>query len=364
MFVDNTVRELSGGCTEYSQAVGGRPASRAVRRHLELTQTMGLDYKVEASELCARLADAHATAGEIAALSGNRSASDRPAAVEPIPLQFVEADASKATRFGDVLISHAISCISQPIFDRSVILIDEVDEIAGVTRGLVLNAPGGTSLRQLLLRWPQAEKQDWVRSLGPLLDLEVYGGGPVMSKYLSESVTWLHTYGDQVAGAREVAPSLWIGGDLNELAARVAATTAQAQDAASRILPSIWPVVGFAGWAAPQLANEIERGVWIRGRAATSALGRVCLTADSIAAWRAAMRGVGLPQLADFPRSAAVDSRLLKLVETHHKRLMSEDMGSPKSESPDKSSTTGTSRASQVGRGQGRSRSGVQLKGR
>lgn len=362
-FVDDVVRELSGGCTEFSQAVGGRPAARAIRRHHELVNCMGLDYEAEATEICSRLQAAHHVACEIQEISKTVPPRRTPA-IEPVPLQLIEASKGKATGFGDVLISHTISCIAQPIFDRSVILIDDVDESAGGVRGLVLNAPGGTTLRQLLLRWPNAEDHSWVESLGPLLDLEVRGGGPVIGSSLRDSVTWLHSHGDEVPGARQVAPSLWSGGDIQRLGARVAAITAEAKDAASRIVPSVWPVVGFAGWAIQQLANEVERGVWIRGRASNDAFGRVCLAAESNAAWRAAMRGVGMSQLADFPRSGAVDTHLMKLLERHHERLASEEAAPAEMHrSAEKSGSTPSS-TSEAGRRQFRGRSAVRRKGR
>jgi len=255
---------------------------------------------------------------------------------------------------GDILLSHAVSCIPTPIFDRAVILIDEVvdEEMTagqlGAVRGIVLNHPTGTTLRQLLLGWPLFPDRAWAERLGPLLDLELLCGGPVMGGSLQDGLSWLHLHGARVPGAREIAPSLWSGGDLGELAAL---------DLEG--LDGLWPVIGFAGWAPPQLDNELERGVWVHARPETPMLARLCLGSnrESAAAWRAAMRAAGLPGLADVPRGRAVDKRLVALLGAHRDCLeegvQSGTSSASSSPRPEEGAQSGASSASSSPRPEG-----------
>merc|ERR1712232_277475 len=117
---------------------------------------------------------------------------------------------------------------------------------------------------------------------------------------------WLHTHGKVVANAHEIAPSVFVGGDIGLVAATEHANMERGIADGLRIFR------GFAAWSLSQLEIELERGVWIRARAlCPSAALELCLgqgpQAGDDVAWRAALEAVGLPALARFPRGAAVD---------------------------------------------------------
>lgn len=344
-FVDNAIHELSGGCTEFAYFSGGSSASRAVRRHRELTDAIGSNYVEEASALFSRLRLAREAKANVAAFVGAQSDSkaDPETHLEVSRLPLTSDGSNKAASVGDWLVAHPVSCISQPIFDRAIILLDSVEKAPDSVRGVVMNKPLYSTLRQLILRWPQAEDRAWAESLGPLLDLELAGGGPVVLESLNESMTWLHRHGAEVPGSREVAPSLWVGGCLTTLSAKVAAITGKADFSSSEDAPGsnhvgkraaaagVWPFLGFSGWTSLQLYNELERGVWLRVRASTPNLGRLCFDsgsselADPNRAWQTVMSSVGLRHLADVPRNGVADQRLMQYLQAHHENVSSSE---------------------------------------
>merc|ERR1712151_1487102 len=99
-------------------------------------------------------------------------------------------------------------------------------------------------------------------------------------------------------GSREVAPSVWQGGDLDKLADLTNSTWSCAQ--------FIRPVVGYVGWSPEQLSEDLRKGVWVRARLQTASDARdLCVVLTDC--WKAALRGAGLDGMADFPRSVSGD---------------------------------------------------------
>merc|ERR1712139_706259 len=129
----------------------------------------------------------------------------------------------------------------------------------GVT-GLVLNKPENATLRQVLKAWPHTVDDALFQGVGAdkVLDRHFYQGGPVIvGNTITDSMRWLHKYGDKVPGAREVVPSVWIGGSLPSVL-----------EQAREDPDSVRFFLGFSGWAFSQLCVELESGVWVRARAA------------------------------------------------------------------------------------------------
>eukprot|EP00928_Gymnodinium_smaydae_P034050 TRINITY_DN24218_c0_g1_i1.p1 TRINITY_DN24218_c0_g1~~TRINITY_DN24218_c0_g1_i1.p1 ORF type:complete len:439 (-),score=85.86 TRINITY_DN24218_c0_g1_i1:47-1312(-) len=351
VFVDDAAARAGGGCTEFPHPVPGeRAAALAARHHFELAATLGLDYESEAGEFRRRLEVARQVVSEVKRTRPSAARAQKKEAkladLEKLPhLERIPPCAERGCfAQGELLISHPLSCVLQHIFDQALILVDEVSQ-DGV-RGVVLNKPADTTLRSLLSSLPQNEDVPWTNEMGPLLDMPLYIGGPVMDGSLERSVTLLHSFGDRVPGAVHIAPRLWVGGDVTLLS-----TLALQEPQDIRVL------LGFAGWARQQLTTEVERGVWVRARAAKDApdsprIGAAAASpldleaaADASATpvreerakfadlvlglaakrpmeptevWRSALCGAGMAGLAAFPRSEATDERLARLLMKHY----------------------------------------------
>jgi len=189
---------------------------------------------------------------------------------------------------GDVLVSHPLSCLHQTVFDKKVVLLSVADScshrghrvVEGLSEdivvgeghplieGVVTNSPTGATLEQMLERWPNEDDKSWIQSLdlsGELLSERLYRGGPVLNgSSLRDSLRWAHVHGDHVDGAQHVARSLWLGGDLAQVVARsrIRAANGSANGKGS----GLRFFLGFAAWSPPQLAVELECGVWVRAK--------------------------------------------------------------------------------------------------
>lgn len=320
-FVEDAVREACGGSTEFAHP--GGTAVRAVRRHYSRARVMGLPYVAEAHLLRQRFEAAAAVAAEVGAMSNQANAATDPmmegnatgqfmmlgtaAAGGSMPLleRFAPGSPGKAIA-GDFLVTHPLSCLSESVFDQAVLLLDAAEEeTPSSVTGIVLNKPTGVMFGQMLERWQGTEDRQWINSIKSL-DIsgnQLFRGGPIIDgNSLKDSLRWLHVYGKDVEGAREVSPGVWIGGNLKEVVARAGGDAA-----------GIRFFLGFAGWAPLQLAIELECGIWVHARAASSApeTRELCLSAAKCGeVWRLAMGCARMPMFAGFPRSPGVDRRL------------------------------------------------------
>eukprot|EP00811_Abedinium_folium_P031965 NODE_5240_length_1793_cov_11.990996.p1 GENE.NODE_5240_length_1793_cov_11.990996~~NODE_5240_length_1793_cov_11.990996.p1 ORF type:complete len:510 (+),score=104.57 NODE_5240_length_1793_cov_11.990996:133-1530(+) len=313
-FVDNAMSELRGGCTEFAHPPG--VARQAARRHYRLAQTMGLHYVAEAGEFQRRLEVAQNILTELAGLASRDAEAGVAARKEAAPSAHCAPMRHESIEVGDVLIAHPCACVLEEVFDRSVIIIDAVDEDQGTVRGVVINKPFlNTTLRALLLHMPQAKGAElgtWADDLGPLLDMPLYLGGPVLEQNLSHCVSWLHEYGDRKMGVRDsrkIAPNLWHGGNTQQVSAMALAHPSKLR-----------MFLAHASWLEEQLRNELERGVWVHARPhETTRLGSLLpRTASTLHIWQALMRGAGMEGLAAFPRGRLADRRLVKLIQLHY----------------------------------------------
>jgi len=123
-----------------------------------------------------------------------------------------------------------------PNFQGAVVLICEHEEEQG-TYGLVLNR--------------SIEIPDELREEIPFVQDQLYVGGPVQQEVLQV----LHPYGEDIPGARQVLPGVWVGGDFDVIR--------------RNILANRMPVgkfrffLGYSGWAKGQLADEILADSWL-----------------------------------------------------------------------------------------------------
>jgi putative transcriptional regulator len=113
----------------------------------------------------------------------------------------------------------------------------------------------------------------------------VWLGGPVGAQQLQV----LHTVGDTIPGSLPVLPGVQLGGDPDVLHKALQ----KADDAQAKF------VVGYSGWGAKQLDDELREGAWV---VCPGDL-RFVFDLDSDTLWRRVLRSRGgvVAQLADVP---------------------------------------------------------------
>lgn len=142
---------------------------------------------------------------------------------------------SEPLRAGSILVSSPL--LRDPSFQRSVILILDKDESDGYI-GLILN-------RRLDLTI-----HDVCEVTGKVGDMHIFNGGPVDLQRLF----WLHSFGNNISGSKEIIPGIYVGGDYDEMVESLHNDPEPKED--------IRFILGYSGWSAGQLEKEIEAGAW------------------------------------------------------------------------------------------------------
>jgi putative transcriptional regulator len=166
---------------------------------------------------------------------------------------------------GTLLISQPF--LGDPNFERSVVLLcrhqpDEgafglvLTHLTTATLGQVLDLPGGTA--------------------SPAAALPLYVGGPVQP----DTLHFLHQHA-ALPGAQALGQEVYWSGDFDVLIGLI--------NSGSITDDSVRLFVGYSGWSAGQLEDEIARGSWIRQPASA---GKV-FTLESDAFWRGILREKG-----------------------------------------------------------------------
>lgn len=135
---------------------------------------------------------------------------------------------------GKMLVSEPF--MLDPNFKRSVILICDDDKEDG-TIGFVLNKSVKMNISDILSSFPEFES-------------EVYFGGPVQT----DTIHYIHTLGDLLSKSIEVMNGVWFGGDYDELKELAKLGLLEPKD--------IRFFVGYTGWSAGQLRNEVLTKSW------------------------------------------------------------------------------------------------------
>lgn len=148
---------------------------------------------------------------------------------------FLNIERSMPPDRGSILISSPM--LEDPNFRRTAILLLDRDASGGHI-GLVLN-------RRLDLTLA-----DVCQMPGAADGMSLYSGGPVDLQRLF----WLHTLGEQLPGSLEVLPGLYVGGDYDTLVAMLMSD----RDLSDKVKFYL----GYSGWAASQLAKEVELSAW------------------------------------------------------------------------------------------------------
>lgn len=153
-----------------------------------------------------------------------------------------------------------------PNFMHTVVLMVQHDDDGAF--GLVVNRPTDATLGDLLPEHPALRDATAV----------VHGGGPVGL----DSLQVLHRAPEALHGGVSVAPGVYLGADLADVAALLAS--------GARAADSVRFVLGYSGWGAGQLDLELQTGSWVP-RPLDAAL--VFSEGTPEAIWRRALRGLG-----------------------------------------------------------------------
>ncbi|MCC5928842.1 MAG: YqgE/AlgH family protein [Cyclobacteriaceae bacterium] len=135
---------------------------------------------------------------------------------------------------GDLLISEPY--LPDDNFSRTVILLAEHNEEGSL--GFVLNKPSGVKLSEVL---PDLEN----------VDAPLFYGGPVQR----DTLHFIHCCEDYLTDSVEIAKGIFWGGDFHELIHRIKNNLVSESDFKF--------FIGYSGWAAGQLKNELKVNSWI-----------------------------------------------------------------------------------------------------
>ncbi len=121
-------------------------------------------------------------------------------------------------------------------FSRSVVFLVAHSDKGAV--GFILNKRIEFQLQDVFLDFPDFEAK-------------VFLGGPVSA----DSIFFIHKLGDSLPGSIQVLGDLYWGGDFGELKNRIAEGSVNPDD--------IHFFLGYSGWDAGQLENEIKEDSWL-----------------------------------------------------------------------------------------------------
>ncbi len=121
-------------------------------------------------------------------------------------------------------------------FSRSVVLLVAHSEKGAV--GFILNKKIDFSLQEVFIDFPD-------------FDAQVFLGGPVSS----DSIFFIHRLGEQLPGSIHVLGDLYWGGDFVVLKDHIQKGEINRED--------IQFFLGYSGWDAGQLENEIKEDSWL-----------------------------------------------------------------------------------------------------
>ncbi len=157
--------------------------------------------------------------------------------------------------------------LTESYFNHSVIMLVDYND-GEEALGLVMNNATGHTL------------DEYLDGVAPQTDVPVYCGGPIGE----DRMVFMHTLGETVfPGARLFAPGLYLGGDFEA-----------AIDYVNQGYPTdgfIRFFIGYSGWSAGQLNDEINEGVWAVTDAPAERDALLRLSADAY--WHRTVRCMG-----------------------------------------------------------------------
>jgi putative transcriptional regulator len=131
--------------------------------------------------------------------------------------------------------------ISEPFlgdyyFKRSVVLLVE-HNLEG-SFGVIMNKPLSAKFNEVISDFPD-------------FDAQLYLGGPVKS----ESLFFIHTMGDAIDNSLEIMDGIYWGGDIESIREMITLNLLNPND--------IRFYIGYSGWAAKQLDEELSKNSWV-----------------------------------------------------------------------------------------------------
>jgi putative transcriptional regulator len=180
---------------------------------------------------------------------------------------------------GGILISEPF--LLDSYFKRSVILLGEHDDKGTV--GFILNKPTDLMLNDAL--------EDF-----PVFKVPLYFGGPVQT----DTIHFLHTLGERLTSAKEIAPGIFWGGDLEML--KVMMDTKQVSEDEIRFY------AGYAGWEPFKLSDEIKDHCWIMNSSSRNTR-QLAFSNNPEDVWGLSLRKMGNKYaiLANFPENPSLN---------------------------------------------------------
>jgi putative transcriptional regulator len=161
---------------------------------------------------------------------------------------------------GCVLLSEPF--LSDPFFKRTVVLICEHNQDGSF--GFVLNNYIDVSLEEVIEQFP-----DWENVISI--------GGPVKSGNLF----YLHSLGDVIPNSAKVMEGLYFGGDFDVVKKNMVSGSIKANQ--------IRFFIGYSGWSAQQLEDEIKEQSWY----ITHLTPKVIMNTDDKDLWKSIMKKFG-----------------------------------------------------------------------
>jgi len=162
---------------------------------------------------------------------------------------------------GDILISKP-NILGDVTFNRSLILI--VDFNAEGVVGFIINKPLDEDLNQLM---PEIHQ-----------DFKVFDGGPVER----DKLYFIHNVPDLISGGIQITANLFWGGSTAEVTEKI-----NSKDLNSSHIKFF---LGYSGWGAFQLEDEIENDVWLLQTEMDS---NEIITCNSASFWNEKVKKIG-----------------------------------------------------------------------
>ena len=154
--------------------------------------------------------------------------------MKELNIDFFSIENNKIARQGRVLISEPF--LTDSYFHRSVVLLTEHSEEGSV--GFVLNKPVDLNVNDILKDFPE-------------INAGISIGGPVNTN----TVHYTHTLGDVVPNSVKVTGNIYWGGDFEAI--RQLISIGRINAAQIRFF------LGYSGWSANQLENELSENAWV-----------------------------------------------------------------------------------------------------
>lgn len=184
-----------------------------------------------------------------------------------------EFEKNKEIKAGQLLLSEPF--MPDENFKRTVVLVCEHSQENG-TVGLIVNKPINLRLNDVVEGFPP-------------FNGKVFLGGPVGT----DTLQFLHTLGNKVENSIELSPGLYWGGDFEHI--KQLMKSGEIQPDGIRFF------LGYSGWSANQLQEEMKDNSWIIAPAKS----KYIFKSDNTLLWREVMKEMGglYSTMANYPEN-------------------------------------------------------------